>query len=240
MKQPISEAHHIDNLIYMKSIPTGFFDIGLVDPPYGIGYDVAANAGSGTQYGVAAAKKAQYKATNWDSEIPSKEYFDELFRVSKNQIIWGGNYFSAYLTATKGWVFWYKRTNGEFADGELAWTSFEKPLRVFDFLWNGMLQGDMKNKEERLHPTQKPVALYKWLLENYAKAGDKIFDSHLGSQSSRIAAYDLGFDFYGCELDDDYYRDGCARFEAHRTKVTEIKELGYAKTALNEKNPTLF
>jgi site-specific DNA-methyltransferase (adenine-specific) len=209
----------------MVQMPDKFIQLSCVDPPYGIGYDTQAMSGANTQYGVALGKKKDYGKSNWDEVIPDKLYFSELFRVSKHQIIWGGNYFIDHLISTKSWCFWYKRTNGQFSDGELAWTSFDIPLRVFDFLWNGMMQGDMKNKEDRIHPTQKPVALYKWLLKNYAKPGDKIFDSHMGSQSSRIAAYQMGFDYFGTELDADYFRDGCKRFDAviHKKDTQEYE-----------------
>lgn len=149
-------------------------------------------------------------------------FFDALIRISKNQIIWGANHFISRLPYdSPAWIVWDK-INGEnpFADCELAWTSHTTAVRKFEFKWHGMLQGDMKNKEIRLHPTQKPVALYKWLLTNYAKPGQKIFDPMMGSQSSRIAAWDMGFDYWGCEMDADYFRDGEARFKAHTAKPT--------------------
>lgn len=212
---PNIELLNIDCIEYMKNVPDKHFELAIVDPPYGIGYDKNAHKVGGTRHGVACASKKQYKESNWDSSIPSKEYFQELFRISKNQIIWGGNYFTNYLLPTKSWVFWYKHTNGAFSDGELAWTSFDIPLRVFDFMWNGMLQGDMKHKEERFHPTQKPVALYKWLLTKYAKQGDKILDTHGGSMSIAIACHDYGFDLTLCELDKDYYDAGVKRYKNH-------------------------
>ena len=128
-------------------------------------------------------------------------------------MIFGGNYFIEYLTNTSCMVVWDKDNSGNFADAELIWTSFNTSVRIFKFKWNGMLQENMKDKEVRIHPTQKPVQLYKWLLKNYAKPGDKIFDSHMGSQSSRIACYDGGFDFWGCELDKEYFVTGNKRFE---------------------------
>lgn len=157
-----------------------------------------------------------------DSSIPKHDYFAELERVTKERIIWGGNYFLDYLPATPCFIVWDKE-NGEsfFADCELAWTSFKTATRIFRFRWAGMLQGNMKHKEDRFHPTQKPVALYKWLLSKYAKPGDKILDTHLGSGSSRIAAYDLGFDFVGCEIDKVYFDLEEKRFEEH-TKQTRM------------------
>ena len=136
-----------------------------------------------------------------DSSPPDAEWFRELFRISKNQIIWGGNYLLDYLGKTNGMIVWDKcRRNMDQADCEIAWTNFKEQSRIVTFKWNGMLQGDMKNKEERMHPTQKPVALYQWIFSRYAKPGDKVFDSHLGSGSSRIAAYEAGLDFVGCEI----------------------------------------
>jgi site-specific DNA-methyltransferase (adenine-specific) len=225
----ISEVHNIDCLEYMRTIPDKFFELAIVDPPYGLGSKLA-HAGNG--------KNAQSKFTddfklkNWDNQIPPYEYFIELFRVSKNHIIWGGNYFLDYLPSTRGFITWDKMVFiPSMSRIEWAWTSFDMLPKLVQI---------NNNDKDRIHLTQKPVALYKWLLENYAKKGDKIFDSHLCSQSSRIAAYDLGFDFYGCELDPDYFNEGCARFEEHRTKCEEIRELGYAKTKLQSNHPTLF
>ena len=151
-----------------------------------------------------------------DQKTPDAEYFSELKRVSKNQIIWGGNYFLDYLNATPCMIFWDKARDGiGFADGELAWTSFKSPTRRFLFRWNGMLQGDMKNKEERFHPTQKPKALYDWIFKNYAKEGMKILDTHLGSGSSRLAAWDAGLDFTGYEIDKYYFDKQEERFATY-------------------------
>src|SRR5690606_38885294 len=152
------------------------------------------------------------------------EYFSELIRVSKNQIIWGANHFISRIPFDSPcWIFWDK-DNGSvsFADGELAWTSFDSAARKFRYRWSGMLQQDMKNKEVRVHPTQKPVALYKWLLKNYGNGGGKILDTHLGSGSSRIAAHDMGFDFWGYEIDADYFRDQEKRFRQHTSQLTLI------------------
>lgn len=137
--------------------------------------------------------------------------------MSKNQIIWGGNYFVDCLYPSSCWVCWDKDRYGDFADGELAWTSFTTALRIFKFTWDGFRK---QEPADRFHPTQKPIALYKWLLQNYAKPGDKILDTHLGSGSSRIAAWDMGFDFWGYELDKDYFEAQEKRFAAHIAKPT--------------------
>lgn len=206
---------------FMNQIPDNFYELSCVDPPYGIDHANKAGKMAGQQYGNAAAKKRNYKSKDWDIEIPSVHYFNELARISKNQIIWGGNYFAHLLSPKSGWVFWDK-DNGDnnFSDGELAWTSFDCGLRMKKITWNGMIQHDMKNKELRFHPTQKPVKLYEWLLMNYAKQGDKILDTHLGSGSSRIAAFNLGFDFTGIELDKEYFEASCKRFENHKKQLT--------------------
>jgi site-specific DNA-methyltransferase (adenine-specific) len=208
-KDPISIAENIDNMEFMARYPDKYFDLAIVDPPYGIGED-----GRNNHTRSKLAKASDYrKNSRYDNATPEKKYFEELLRVSKNQIIWGGNYFIEYLKNTPCFIVWDKN-NGEndFADCELAWSSFNTAVRMFKHTWNGMIQQDMKNKEKRQHPNQKPVALYKWLLNNYAKPGDKILDTHLGSGSSRIAAFDLGFDFYSCELDKEYFEKQEKRF----------------------------
>ena len=141
--------------------------------------------------------------------------------MAKNQIIWGGNYYIENLKNTPCMIVWDKGRRGiNFADCELAWSSFKEPSRIFEFLWNGMLQGDMKNKEDRIHPTQKPVALYKWLLSNYAHKGDKILDTHVGSASSLIACHELGFDYVGFEIDEVYYELATKRLEEAKAQIT--------------------
>ena len=206
---------------YMKTITDKYFELAIVDPPYGIGVGSMNYTTSGaikTQGNSAAKRKDYRKKGDWDSKTPEPEYFQELFRISKNQIIWGGNYFSDMLAPSKSFVCWDKRCqadmSNDFADCEYAWCS-QGVARMFRYVWNGMLQGNMKNKENRFHPTQKPVALYEWLLTHYAKQGDKILDTHLGSGSSRIACYNLGFDFVGCEIDEDYFKAQEERYQAH-------------------------
>jgi len=212
----------------MREKPNGFWDLVIADPPYGIGEDGGKNHTRGKQdikskpasKSKAVSKSKVYEAKGWDNEPPPVEFFNELLRVSKNQIIFGANHFIDKIPRPSScWIVWDKM-NGEndFADCELACTSFKSAVRKFEFRWNGMLQGDMKNKEMRIHPTQKPVALYKWLLQNYAKPGDKILDPMMGSGSSRIAAWDMGFEYWGCELDSDYFSGQEKRFAAHTAK----------------------
>ncbi|MCF0059881.1 hypothetical protein MUK70_11585 [Dyadobacter chenwenxiniae] len=202
----ISIVTNEDNMAMMARYPDKFFDLAIVDPPYGIGID-------GQKKSVNKNPKHNRKAhtqKSWDNGIPSEEYFFELFRVSKNQIIWGGNYFTEYLKPTKAWIFWYKGQNDlTMSDGEMAWTSFNTVTRQVNANRAKLIA------QNTFHPTEKPYYLYKWILGRYAQQGDKILDTHLGSQSSRVAAYDMGFDFYGCELDKDYFDQGCKRFETH-------------------------
>ena len=195
------------NMELMARYPDKYFDLAIVDPPYGIG---------ASEMTMGSGKNKKYKkGKNWDAETPNQEYFNELFRVSKNQIIWGGNYFP--LPLTKSWIFWDKGINGDcdFADGELAWTSFNKVLRIAPIRYKGFLGAD----KERIHPTQKPVALYKWLLDKYAKQGDKILDTHLGSGSIAIACHDYGFDLTACELDKEYFEKAMQRITNHMAQT---------------------
>jgi site-specific DNA-methyltransferase (adenine-specific) len=186
--------------------------LSIVDPPYGIGEDGAKNHSRGK-----ATRPTMYTAKEWDNSAPPKEYFIELQRVCKNVIIWGANHFIENISNANSscWIVWDKQNTGSFADCELAWTSLSSAVRKFQFRWNGMLQGDMKNKEIRIHPTQKPVALYKWLLDKYAKEGDKILDTHLGSGSIAIACHDYGFELTACELDKEYYDKAIERIKNH-------------------------
>jgi len=204
------ELLHCDCMEYMATVPDKYFDLAIVDPPYGI--DADQKRGDTGRNG--HIKQRDYHIGNWDKGIPTPEYFAELKRVSKNQIIWGGNYFLDYLGNTSCFIVWDK-DNGDnyYADCELAWASFDTAVRKVKYKWHGFLQGDMKNKENRIHPTQKPVKLYEWLLTNYAKKGQKVLDTHLGSGSSAIAAHYFGVDFVGCELDKDYFEAAKARFD---------------------------
>jgi site-specific DNA-methyltransferase (adenine-specific) len=207
-----AELHNIDCMAYMATLPDKAFDLAIVDPPYGINHSVIAGEQAGKKYRSTAAAKGNYALKDWDKSIPDESYFNELRRVSKNQIIWGANYMTLYLPSSMGWIVWDKdNASSVFSDCELAYTSFDRGLKKFTFTWNGMIQGDMKNKEIRIHPTQKPVKLYEWILTNYAEQGQKILDTHLGSGSIAIACNNLGFNLVGCELDEDYYKAACDR-----------------------------
>ena len=197
------ELLNMDCMTYMAGLPDKAFDLAIVDPPYGIGESGGAKRTRGS-------KKTNGLKKDWDNQRPSKEYFDELNRVSKNQIIWGGNYFADLLAPSRCWLYWQKDMGGDFSDGELAWTSFDKVLKQF------RKRSDTFN---RIHPTQKPVKLYEWLLANYAKEGDRILDTHLGSGSSAIAAHYGGFEFVGMELDKDYYESAVKRFNEETKQV---------------------
>ena len=205
------ELHHIDCMEYMRGLPDKAFDLAIVDPPYGIG---AAElfCGEARKSGNGCAMKSAFEKKQWDEAIPERDYFEQLVRVSKNQIVWGANYMTNHLPPSMGWIVWDK-DNGttKFSDCELAYSSFDSALRKFKYTWNGMIQGNMAKKEIRIHPTQKPVALYEWLLTNYAKPGQRILDTNLGSGSSAIACNNLGFELVGCELDPDYYAAACKR-----------------------------
>ena len=196
------------------------WDLALVDPPYGINISQTFG-GEKRKSGKGAALKSAFTKKDWDSAIPDKSYFDELFRISKNQIIWGANYFTEYLPNSMGWLAWNKN-NGttKFSDCELAFTSYDKALRMFTYTWNGMLQQNMKNKERRIHPTQKPIQLYRWILQNYAKAGDTILDTHGGSMSSAIACHMEGFELDICELDKEYFDAAVNRFKIYEQQLT--------------------
>ena len=203
--------YNMDCMEGMKEFPDKYFDLAIVDPPYGIGI--------GGVIGGGCADPTIYRPFD-DSETPDAEYFRELERVSVHQIVWGGNYFLDHLNATKGMIVWDKGRRGlKFADCEIAWTNINEPCRIYAYLWDGMRQEDMKNKEHRIHPTQKPVALYKWLLRCYAKEGDKILDTHVGSASSLIACYDMGFDYVGFEIDKEYYKQASERLEAVKAQI---------------------
>lgn len=196
MKELVSEVYNCDCLEYMKSLPDKYFDLCIADPPYGI------NIGNG----LGSGKKSCKMHHEWQMNAPSQELFEQIFRVRKEQIIWGGNYFD--LPLCDNWIVWDKlNPNLSFAEGELAWCSIHKKLRIFKH-YSAKVDGGAK-----IHPTQKPIALYAWILKNYAKQGDKIFDPFLGSGSSRIAAYKMGFDFFACELDKDYYDAQEERFK---------------------------
>lgn len=196
-------------MVLMARYPDKHFELAIVDPPWGIG---------ASEMTLGNGKNKKYKkGKNWDNNTPNKKYFEELIRVSKNQIIWGGNYFTDKLNPSKCWLFWDKGVYGDcdFADGELAWSSFNKVIRIAKIRYKGFLGSD----NVRIHPTQKPVKLYEWLLMNYAKEGDKIIDTHLGSGSIAIACHNLGFDLTACELDKEYYEDAIKRLKQHQSQI---------------------
>ena len=203
----ISQTFNEDCMQLMARYPDKHFDLAVVDPPSGIGATVTIGAGD-----LKSGRKAQNKwgDKDWDKKRPDKCYFDELFRVSKNQIIFGGNYFADLLPASRCWLVWDKLQRINQADAELVWTSFAKSVRVFEFNCC-KIQGFMN--PDRFHPTEKPVALYDWIFKNYAKPNDLILDTHLGSGSSRIAANKAGLDFVGCELDSEYFDAAEKRYQ---------------------------
>ena len=200
-------------------MPDKAYDLAIVDPPYGIGEDGGTNKTRGK-----LAKAKDYKPfVGGDKTPPSCEYFEELFRVSASQIIWGANHFASRIPnpSSPSWIVWDKRNgSNDFADCELAYASFSTSVRMFSYRWSGMLQENMKQKESRIHPTQKPVALYKWLLTNYAKEGNKILDTHLGSGSIAIACHDKGFSLDAWEIDEDYFQAAKKRFDTHARQLS--------------------
>lgn len=223
-----------DNMELMARYSDNYFDLAIIDPPYGLDfakYNRVSTASNGEKY-----ISNQYKKGNWDEGIPNENYFKELFRVSKNQIVWGGNYFPfIWNYGGKGFIYWHKGNPvPNFADGELAWTSFDKVAKQFDFRYYGNLEGK-SSTGDKIHPTQKPVALYEWLLINYAQrkcnhkhseqerelcsdcrnSDVKILDTHLGSGSIAIACHNLGFDLTACELDKDYFEAAMKRLKQH-------------------------
>lgn len=207
------DLYNVDCLPFMKQCEDKQFDLAIVDPPYGIGID-------GQKESICKNPKHNRKAHNfkgWDDSIPTDEYFRELERISKNQIVWGANYFVANLQkGTKGWIVWDKGQHGlTMSDCELAYSSFNKPTRIFTFN-----RGLIAQKGGSIHPTQKPVELYRYLLNEYAEEGNKIFDSHLGSGSIAIACDDLGFDLTACEIDKDYFEKANKRIEAYRSQTS--------------------
>jgi site-specific DNA-methyltransferase (adenine-specific) len=206
---PTSEVYLEDCVTALKRYADNHFDLAIVDPPYGIGYDGAKKT-SGSHGG---RKAHDFKG--WDSKIPDKEYFDELYRVSKNQIIWGANYMTEYLKPSMGWIVW-RKDRGKFSssDAELAYTSFQRALR--EYTKNPLV---LVREGGTIHPTQKPICLYDWILHNYAKQGNLILDTHLGSGSSRIAAYKGGFNFVGFEIDQEYYEKQEKRFNDFKSQL---------------------
>ena len=218
MTEPNIELLNIDCLEYLKQCEDKQFDLAIVDPPYGLGMGGSLNVNS----------KVNYTDKNWDTEIPSNEYFDLIRLKSKNQIVWGGNYFAHLWDAgCKGFICWNKLNHHDNrADVEMAWTSFNKLAKYFEYMWDGNRYGFKGNIQGvgkptiRIHPTEKPVRLYEWLLDNYALEGDKIIDTHLGSGSIAEACWNRKYDLVGCELDKDYYTKAVKRLELHKQQLT--------------------
>lgn len=215
------ELKNMDCMDLMRQYPDNHFDLAIVDPEYGINIGKMSFTNPTKNGSTAACERNDYRGiSNWDSMPPDSTYFKELFRVSKNQIIWGWNYFVPHLTSCKCYIVWDKKTedkySNDFADCETAWTSFDRPAMVYRYLWSGMMQSDMKNKEKRIHPTQKPVNLYLRTLNDFAKQGDKILDTHLGSGSIALACYELGFDLVASEINPNIYDLATNRFNAQK------------------------
>jgi len=199
MNKYLNKVTCCDCLAGMRDLPDGCVDMILIDPPYGINMakrGIIGNAG--------LAQPKNYIKSDWDKAIPSKEYFNEIFRISKNQIIFGGNYFVEYLPNSPCWIVWDKDNSGNYADAELLYTSFKTAVRIYKWRWNGMLQQDMKNKETRYHPTQKPVGLLKKIIQDYTKEGCIICDSFIGSGTTAVAAIETGRQYIGFELSQEY------------------------------------
>lgn len=214
----LNRLYNIDCMEGMKEFPDKYFDLAIVDPPYGIGEDGSKN---NSRSRLAQAKTYKPYSGN-DLSAPNKQYFDELFRVSKNQIVWGANHFISKLPYDSScWIVWDKQNGkNDFADCELAWTSFNTAVRKFNFKWHGMLQENMSDKEIRIHPNQKPVSLYIWILQNYAKTNNKVLDTHCGSASSLLACHKMGIDFVGFEIDKHYFKEANERLEGLQAQLT--------------------
>ena len=208
MINKMNKIHNCDCLEFMKQVPDGYFDLVLTDPPYGI--DAGGGVG-GTYAKKGWKKRIIHDKKEWDKEIPSKEYFDEIQRISKNSIIFGGNYFAHLLPASKGWIYWSKRMGGNFSDGELAWTSFDRGLKAVEIGRQQELA-----PLERVHPTQKTPKLFRWILTEYINRENTktIFDPFMGSGTTAIACKSLGLDWCGCELEADYCEIARKRLEA--------------------------
>jgi site-specific DNA-methyltransferase (adenine-specific) len=211
MREPISEVFNEDNMIGMARYPDKFFDLAICDPPYGIG-----KSWSKDRFSPFYKHRSSYN----NNVLPDENYFKELFRVSKHQIIWGANYYWNFLPPSNNLIFWDKNRDPLISfnsAGELAWTSVKKyPFMKCALTWNGFHVCETRSM---VHPHEKPIALYRWQLRHYANVGDKILDTHMGSQSSRIAAYNMGFDYYGWEIDKDYFEAGNKRFKEQTSQI---------------------
>ena len=217
------ELHNVDCMEYLATLEDNAFELAIVDPPYGLG-----ETAKKSKQRVPKTQSKKWKnrrapnyggSDEWDNSKPIPEYFTEIKRVSNNQIIWGANHFGM-MQPSSAWVVWFKKRfdeKNDFSDAELAYTSYKKGCRLFHMPWIGF--GAVNAKEKRIHPTQKPVKLYEWLLMNYAKEGDRILDTHLGSGSIAIACHNLGFDLVGCELDSDYFEAANKRLQQHQSQL---------------------
>jgi site-specific DNA-methyltransferase (adenine-specific) len=213
---------NMDCLDFLKKCPDNYFSLVLTDPPYGIGVNKKTVIFDGTVQGKGfGARRSNWQKKDWDDAIPQKEIFDEIFRVSKNQIIWGGNYFAGYLHNSSCWIVWDK-DNGtnDFADCELAYTNFSSAVRKYLYRWNGCLQGNIKEKEIRIHPTQKPLPLFQWCLGKYSKEGDLILDCFSGSGTTAVACHNLKRRFICIEKDPEYWAASVKRLEDHQRQLT--------------------
>ena len=215
--------YNCDNMELMKQTPDNYFDLAKVDPPYGIGFSSKKQSNFGK-----GGINHEYKG--WDEEIPKAEYWEQLFRVSKNQIVWGANYMTEFLKPSRCWISWYKMQEFSTNEFELAWTSFDETCKQFNLSRVQAYAGSNK-----IHPTEKPIKLYKWILDKYAKENDKILDTHLGSGSIAIACHDFGFELTACEIDADYYK---ASIECIKKHVSQLSL--FAPEELTQKTETLF
>lgn len=203
--KPLKSFINCDCMDFMKKVPDKFFELAIVDPPYGIG-----------DFWNKCRQTYHYGKKKWNEKSPDKEYFDELFRISQDQIIWGANYYTQYLENRNSWIVWDKERNADktfMSECELAWTSYNKVMRIIKLKWDGARK--CEKTYNQFHPNQRPIQLYRWILQKYAKPGDKIFDSHVGSASSLIACHLEGFKYIGCELDPDYYKEAKQRLDAY-------------------------
>ena len=202
--------YNMDCLKAMQDMKDNQYDLAIVDPPYSESFNTNACTDN-------KAKKGKYKLNTLNNHKPNNKYWYELKRVSKNQIIWGANWYGKYFGI--GGICWFKDNTGNYSPCEYAYQSLNNHINHFKYRWNGMLQQNMRNKEKRIHPTQKPVQLYKWILQNYAKEGDTILDTHLGSGSIAVACHDMGFSLDAYELDTDYYNSACKRLKEHQRQL---------------------
>lgn len=211
---------------YMATVSDKYFDLAIVDPPYGINFSKFNRTNKASNGERIKANK--YKNGDWDTSIPDTAYFNELKRISRDQIVWGGNYYFNELGNSKGLICWYKHQPVDnFSDCEFAWVSYDRPAKVFDYPYYGNLEGNSK-ATQKIHPTQKPVQLYQWLLKNYSEQGFKIFDSHLGSGSHALACYNYNLQMTACEIDSDYYNLSLKRFKGHISQ-TKLFDYDYSR-----------